>query len=154
MKVSFIFKRADLKRSLFRSRMRPLDPTPRHFFNFHEVDLPPFFESLKRRNFLLFASFCHWHLFVVCIFLSFTSFCWLNLVIRLVIRLVWCFPIWLSRSLSYPMVNFSANQFGLFFLKKAPLHYLKHSWQEYVLAILKWTSKNLSEFPFTHIFWE
>ena len=30
------FQKADLKRSLFRSRMRPLDPTLKHLVKFHE----------------------------------------------------------------------------------------------------------------------
>ena len=68
----------------------------------------PFFHfvsfSLKRWklcNFFLKKT----HLFVIRIY-----FFHIHLVIHSVIRLViWCFPIWLTSSLSYPMAIFSAN---------------------------------------------
>ena len=85
------------------------------------------------------ATFCRSHLFVICIFLSFvsffsfkdTQFLFIQIilfihpvicppVIHLVVispvihPVVWCFPIWLTTSLSYLMAIFSANEIRTF----------------------------------------
>ena len=65
-----------------------------------KVSYPLFY---KRCNFLSFAS------------ISFTSFkktqIYHLVILLLVIRpVIWCFPIWLTSSVSYPMAIFSANE--------------------------------------------
>ena len=54
-------------------------------------------------------------------------------VIHLVIRLViWCFPIWLTSSLSYPMAIFSENEIQTFLLQFIRNHKIKtlHSYMK------------------------
>ena len=108
---------------------RSHDPTSEDFWLLWEKKkglTPPFFKKD--------ATFCPSHLFVICIFFSFkeTQFLFIHIilfihpvicrppVIHLVVispvihQVIWCFPILLTTSLSYPMAIFSANEIRTF----------------------------------------
>ena len=115
-----------------------------------------------------FASFCHLHLFVICIFLSFasffsfkeTQFLFIHIilfihpvicppVIHLVVispvihQVIWCFPILLTTSLSYPMAIFSANEIRTFLIIFWFKTVTKRTFKSRIICLTNLDSKNV-----------
>ena len=91
-----------------------------------KVVIPPFLKKTHLFVFpsISFTSFKKMQLFVIRIYFFhilkkrqlYCTVLLLLVIILLIIRpVIWCFPIWLTSSLSYPMAIFSANEIRTFF---------------------------------------
>ena len=84
---------------------------------------PPFFILFKKTQ-LLVLCICFLgslsHLLKRRNFTAQSSSSWLSILLPVIHPVIWCFPIWLTSSLSYPMAIFSANEILTFLDKFCP----------------------------------
>ena len=79
------------------------------FWLLWESDYPPFFILLKKTQLSVLRIYFLGSLYCSVILLP-------VILLLVIFPVIWCFPIWLTTSLRYPMAIFSANSFGLFLL--------------------------------------
>ena len=78
------------------------------FWLLWESDYPPFFILLKKTQLSVLRIYFLGSLYCSVILLP-------VILLLVIFPVIWCFPIWLTTSLSYPMAIFSANEIRTFF---------------------------------------